>query len=151
MFHRTTRCLLDTSKRILYADSLRKVTEFDNYDKHMHRFNICSVFDTALNTVADVLPDTLRIEVARWRRLAHASALQWFSVNPIVLTIRSHIGVRQELTRHWLVVYSASYLVELSPTLPYPTRRLRSSTSPTRSMRRTTTTSCLVQFHPTWR
>ena len=42
----------------------------------LHRLNIRTVFDEALNTVADVLPNTPRIEVARWRRLACALAFR---------------------------------------------------------------------------
>ena len=52
----------------------------------------------------------------------------------------------------FLRICSAAYVVERRPKLPNPTRRMRrrrSSTSPTPFTSGTTTTSSLVQFHPT--
>ena len=42
----------------------------------LHRLNTRTVLDEALNTVADVLPNTPRIEVARWRSPARVLALR---------------------------------------------------------------------------
>ena len=71
MLPRTTAWLLDTSERILQGDSLQQITAFYKM-KSFHRYTIRNVFDKALNTVADVLPNTPRIEVAPWTIPARA-------------------------------------------------------------------------------
>ena len=63
------------------ANGLYRPTACDNSSNlisttSLHRLNIRTVFDEALNTVADVLPNKPRIEVARWRSHACALALR---------------------------------------------------------------------------